>query len=345
MAARLRLSVIIPNRNHSALLPRSLGAMVRQRRQPDEIIVIDDASTDNSREVIRSFMPLLPQLRLLENPERLGAAGALNRGLREATGDAMYCGAADDSTDPDFVEVVLGALERNPEAGLACAEARLISEDGAFLGFRPASMPLMHEGFASPAETAALLRRLDNWVLTVVTILRRDRMLNAGGFDETLGPFCDGFMARRIALESGFVFIPRVLGTWFVQTGSYSRSSSMNPETMAELIAIVSERMKAAEGAPFPPGYSGTFNRRARFACARLAAMEPNFDADLVCALMQGGSVDSAVLAVTGSLPGQLRRLATLGWLTVRLRPTSLVRLVRSSLYRLLKGYGNLSPR
>jgi glycosyltransferase involved in cell wall biosynthesis len=295
--------------------------------------------------VIRSFMPLLPQLRLLQNPQRLGAAGTLNRGLREARGDAVYCGAADDATDPEFVAVVLGALERHAAAGLACAEARLISEDGTFLGFRPISMPLLREGYVSPAETAEMLRRLDNWVLSVVTIVRRDRMLAAGGFDEALGPFCDGYLERQIALESGFVFVPRVLGTWFVQSGGYSRSSSMNPETMTELISIVSERVKAAEGAPFPRGYSGAFSRRARFACARLAVLEQHYDPRLVHALMQGSPIDGAVLGLTGHLPRHLRQVASLGWLTMRLRPTSLSRLVRSALYRLLRGSVDLSPR
>ena len=337
-AARLRLSVIIPNRNHSVLLPRSLGAMVRQTRQPDEIIVIDDASTDNSLEVIRGFMPKLPQLQLLENPERLGAVGSLNRGLQAATGDAVYCGAADDATDPEFIDVVLSALERHPTAGLACAEARLVSEDGTFLGFRPVSMPLWHEGYLSPPDTAAMIQHQDNWVLSVVTIARRNRMLEAGGFDEALGPFCDGILQRRIALETGFVFVPRVLGTWFVQRGSYSRSNSLDPTMITGLIRKVCERLKESEGAPFPVGYSELFSRRARFACARLGVLEGDFDAHLVHGLMQGGRVDGGVLSLARLLPGQFGRTAALVWLTIRLRPTSLLRLLTSALHRKLRG-------
>jgi GT2 family glycosyltransferase len=255
------------------LLPRSLGALQRQRRQPDEIIVVDDASTDNSRDVIRSFLPSLPQLRLLANPDRLGVVGAINRGLNAATGDAIYCGAADDATDPDLIELVLGALERNPSAGLACGEARVIDENGTFLGLRPASMPASSESYRSPDETAKLLRRMDNWILSVVTIFRRDKLLEAGGFDETIGPFCDSFLARRIALESGFVFTPRVLGTWFVQSQSYSRTAALNPERLASLIAICRDRIKEAEGAPFPPGYSAARRRSSRRPCLADAAV------------------------------------------------------------------------
>jgi len=336
----LRLTVVIPNRNHATRLPRSLGAMLRQQRQADEIIVVDDASTDNSRDVIRGFMSLIPQLRLLENPNQLGAIGALNRGLHAATGDAVYCGAADDATDPEFIEVVLGALERNPAAGLACAEARVLSENGGFLGLRPASMPVFREGYVSPTDTAAMLRRMDNCILSVVTILRRDKMLSAGGFDEALGPFCDSFLERRIALQSGFVFIPQVLGTWFVQPESYSRNVALNVDKLSSLIAICRDRVKASEGAPFPHGYGEIFVRRARFSSARLAVMAPKFDPRLINAITQGGALAGGILELLALLPDKLRRVVTLAWLTIRLRPTSLVRLVESAARRWLRGSG-----
>jgi glycosyltransferase involved in cell wall biosynthesis len=334
---KLRLTVVMPNRNHAALLPRSLGALARQRRQPDEIIVIDDASTDDSRDVIRGFQTSLPQMQLLENPERLGVVGTLNRGLQAATGDAVYCGAADDATDPDFIERVLGALERHPTAGLACGEARLIDEHGSFAGLRPVSMPACREAYFSPAGTAAILNHMDNWILSVVTVFRRDMMLRAGGFDADTGPFCDGLLARQLALESGFVFVPKVVGTWYVQSTSYSRSASLDPVRSAQLIEICRDRIRAAEGAPFPRGYSDVFARRARFATSRLAVMAQDPDPQLVNRLAQGGTLDQWVLALAAHLPGGVQRLTSLGWLALRLRPTSLVRLLYSAAMRAVR--------
>lgn len=328
----------MPNRNHAALLPRALLALARQTRPADEILVIDDASTDDSRDVIRGFAAHLPQLRLLENPERLGAVGALNRGLRAATGDVVYCGASDDATDPALFATLGGALEAHPTAALACAEARLVDETGRLLGFRPITLPRCRPGYITPQQTARLLRGMDNLFVSVVALYRRDLMLAAGGLDESLGALCDSFLARRMALERGFVFVPRVLGTWHVQTASLSRSTSLDVDRIAALTQAASQQIKREEGRIFPPGYADLFSRRARFASARLAVEERQFDPRLIAALAQEGDPAHGVLAVIAGWPAVPRRIAALIWLTLRLRPMSVPRLMVSAALRLARG-------
>lgn len=330
----MRLSVIMPNRNHAALLPRALGALQCQTRQPDEIVVIDDASTDSSREVIRGFMPRLPQLRLLENPQRLGVVLTLNRGLGEATGEAVYFAASDDAIDPDFIRVVLGALEAHPTSALACAEARLISETGAFLGFRPVILPRRRAGYLAPEAAARLLRQFDNWILSVVAIYRRDLIMRSGGFDPTVGSFCDSYLARAMALESGFVFVPQVLGTWYLQAASVSRSASTDPAMMLPLIRIVQRRIEESEGRLYPPGYARVFARRCHFAAARLAVTAPEFDPAQIRLLAGQGPATQRLLQMIASWPYRPRQIAALGWLTLVLRPMSLRGLLVAAVVR-----------
>jgi glycosyltransferase involved in cell wall biosynthesis len=330
----LRLSVILPNRNHAMLLPRALDALCRQTRQADEIIVVDDNSTDTSRDVVKNFMAKLPQLRLLENAQQLGTVLTLNRGIKEAAGEAIYCGASDDAIDPDFISTVLAALEAHPAAALACAEARLISESGTFLGYRPIILPQYRPGYVPPAAAAQLLARLDHWVLSVVTIYRRDLLLRAGGFDPTLGSLCDSFFARAAALEHGFAFVPKVLGTWNIQDDSFSRSSSTDVTVLSRMIQQGQQRIEAAEGRIFPAGYGDIFVRRMRFASARLAVSASSFDPALIAGLAQQGKATSWVLHTIAAWPRPLRKIAALGWLTLCLRPMSLPRLLGTVIVR-----------
>lgn len=340
----MRLSVIMPNRNHAALLPRSLDALCRQTRQPDEIIVIDDASTDNSRDVIRSFMPRLPQLRLLENAERQGVVPTNNRGLQEATGEVVYCGAADDATDPDMMKTLMAGLEAHPNAAFACAEARLIDDHGHFVGIRPIIVPRWRPGYVSPPMAARLLRTMDNLVLSVVTLYRRDLLLQAGGFKPELGPFSDSFVARAMMLEHGFVFIPGVLGTWYVQSESYSRRASTDVQAISALIHRAQTAIEADAGRIFPSEYSKLFVRRAQFASARLAVIDPVFDPSLIADLAHGDSVTRFLLRTVAGWPRTARQVAALGWLALVLRPMSLPRLFGTALLRRTRDWIDWRP-
>ena len=75
-----RLSIVIPNYNHARFLGESLGSVRAQRRPPDEVIVIDDASEDDSLAVIESESAGLPGFRLVRHDERRGVIVAMNAG-------------------------------------------------------------------------------------------------------------------------------------------------------------------------------------------------------------------------------------------------------------------------
>jgi hypothetical protein len=155
--------------------------------------------------------------------------------------------------------------------------------------------------------------------------------------DERLGALCDSFLARRMALQHGFVFVPRVLGTWHVQTASLSRSTSLDVDRIAALTVAAAQQIQRDEGRVFPPGYSEVFSRRARFASARLAVVERQFDPRLIAALAQEGDPGHGFLALIASWPARPRRIAALIWLMLRLRPMSVPRLLMSAAVRLMR--------
>src|SRR5260370_22041932 len=71
------VSVLLPNYNHAAFLPRALQALANQTLQAAEIIIVDDASSDESVAIIESYATSLPNLRLIRNSQNLG----VNRSL------------------------------------------------------------------------------------------------------------------------------------------------------------------------------------------------------------------------------------------------------------------------
>lgn len=108
------LSIIIPNWNGARFLPTCLDSLARQTYPNIETIVVDNASTDDSRDLLQSRYP---QVRLLPLPENRGFTGACNAGIDLASGEYIALLNNDTEVDPVWAAAVVDAFQRYPEAG------------------------------------------------------------------------------------------------------------------------------------------------------------------------------------------------------------------------------------
>ena len=255
------LTACIPNYNHSQYLPEALDAVLAQSRPPDEFLVLDDASTDNSVEIIESYAARCPYLRLVRNERNLGVVRSLDRLLRMAQGDYVYFGAADDYVLPGFFEKTLGLAEQYPAAGIIFGQIALRSHTDAegdeveIRGVRRWQEPL----FASPEIFLRdyLEAEPTHHSLTHATLYRRELFLEEGGFRPELGHLCDTFALRAIALRYGACYLPEPCATWRVTPRSYAASEGHDPEVMLGIIASLYALMRSPEYADrFPASYA-----------------------------------------------------------------------------------------
>ena len=110
------VTAIIPTFNRAATLDRALASVFGQTRVPDEVIVVDDASTDETESVVRRFPEVL-YLRLQRNS---GAAHARNEGVRRARGDLIAFLDSDDVWLPHKSERQLSHMGKAPHLQLLC---------------------------------------------------------------------------------------------------------------------------------------------------------------------------------------------------------------------------------
>jgi hypothetical protein len=196
---------------------------------------------------------------------------------------------------------------------------------------RPAVRPRMRAGRIDAPHVSQLLRSTDNWILTGSAIFRRECVDWAGGFDERLGSFADGFIARKIALRFGFVFEPKIVATWVVFPDSVSRKTAIELQRSRYILDVVPTLIAADSG--FPPWYADAFRDRWRFAACRLALQADPINRAVVLELGARSDAEKARLgSILGLLPRELARLVILVWLWYRLRPTSLTALLRTML-------------
>ena len=326
------LSVILPNYNHAKLVGRALAALLGQERAADEIIVIDDGSTDDSVAVIERIAATAPTIRLLRNPGNVGVIPTLQRGLEAARGKYVYFAASDDWVFPGFFALALRRLEADPDMGLFCGETMLIDgRSNRPFAVRPAVRPRLRAGRIEAAAVQQLLRTTDNWILTGSAIFRRDCVTWAGGFDARLGSFADGFVARKVALKFGFLFEPEIVASWVVFPDSVSRKTALDLQRTKYILDVVPTLIAADPG--FPSWYADAFRDRWRFAACRLALQADPIERSVLLEMGADSAAEKAKLESILAWPHRnLARLAVLAWLWYRLRPTSLFALLRTML-------------
>jgi hypothetical protein len=115
----VRVSVIIPNWNGQRFLPVCLEALRRQSCDAHEVVLVDNASTDDSVAYTRAHYPEV----LVEClPRNLGFAGGVNAGLRAARGEYLALLNNDTEADPGWLEALVQALDEDREIGFAASK-------------------------------------------------------------------------------------------------------------------------------------------------------------------------------------------------------------------------------
>jgi GT2 family glycosyltransferase len=115
-------SIVIPNWNGARFLPICLAALQRQTYRNIEVIIVDNASTDGSQELLKREYPWV---RLVELPENRGFTGACNAGMLAARGEYVSLLNNDTEADPGWVAAVVNAFERHPEIGSVASKMLL----------------------------------------------------------------------------------------------------------------------------------------------------------------------------------------------------------------------------
>ncbi len=123
------VTVVIPNWNGAHLLPGCLEALRRQTCTQRQVIVVDNASRDNSVDVLKRDYP---EVHVIALPENRGFAGGCNAGIRAALGRIVALLNSDTEADPRWLENVIAAFERHPEAGLVASKMLLFDRRHVF---------------------------------------------------------------------------------------------------------------------------------------------------------------------------------------------------------------------
>jgi|SRR5665213_3166388 len=246
------LSVVVPNYNHGKYLPRCLAAIAEQSVPPDEIIVVDDASTDNSVEILEGLRKKYPIVNVNRNEMNQGFMGTVNRGVELATGDFVCMPGADDEVMQGLFEKSLRLLAEHPEAGISGAICRIFDVKSGLnynFGVHVCEKPC----YLPPAEIVRLARLGRFLVFGTTMLWRRDALLKAGKYHPDLKWHCDWFAMFAAAFRHGMCFVPEVLGEFRVVPSSVSNQGKKKLKVQLEVLRYALELLEKEENQDIAP--------------------------------------------------------------------------------------------
>ena len=127
---RPKISILIPTYNYARYLPEALDSILRQDRGDFEVIISDDASSDNTAEIVAPYTAKDSRFHFHRQTKNLGMVANWNWCLQQAGGDYIHCLFADDFfISPSALSRLAAELDKHPEAGLAVAGRRLADEN------------------------------------------------------------------------------------------------------------------------------------------------------------------------------------------------------------------------
>lgn len=222
------VSIILPTYNRAHLLPRALHSLLVQSYQDFEVIIIDDASTDKSSDVVAPF--LSDRVRYVRLETNRGPGAARNAGIKLAIGEFLAFQDSDDEWLPEKLEVQM-AVFRGGDASLCVVYCDLerVLPDGT------------RTPFVSPPEVTSRLIDPKTGFYQVhglgiqSTVIRRSCLGTAAPFDEQLPTLEDLDLFLRLSQQHGFYHVEKTLVRYHATPGLTS-SARNRYASRAELL-------------------------------------------------------------------------------------------------------------
>ncbi|UZE94364.1 glycosyltransferase family 2 protein [Alkalimarinus alittae] len=256
----MKISIVIPTYNSAAYITETLNSLIEQAYADQEIIVVDDGSTDNTPAIMAAFTNRYSFISYTVIENNGGPAKPRNVGIGLATGDVVFLFDSDDIALPGKFTEAMKVFEQEPSVGMVTTNFSIVDSDAknivrnrmiddyvslqSILGRKITDNAYFVE---SSDAFAALISA--NYVGTPGVGIRKEILAKIGGFDETLRHIDDREMWLRVAYETniGYISEPSFLYRNHEQSISKKRSSLQSKERL--MVAKKLERLPKSQQA------------------------------------------------------------------------------------------------
>lgn len=216
-----KVSVIIPTYNRANLLPRAIKSVLNQTFKDFELIIIDDGSTDNTKQIVEDFQKRESKIKYVWQENSGGPANSVNSGLKIARGEYVALLENDDEWLPEKLEKQLEVFQcsKKKNLGFVGCNVLIINER---------AKTVEKEDLPSYDNNVFLKKLLAGKFFFNLSMLifKRENLNKIGFFDKDLKLAADQDICLRMAKRYNFDFVPIPLVKVYIHGENVSRTSS-----------------------------------------------------------------------------------------------------------------------
>ena len=231
------ISIIMPVLNGERYIAEAIESIRRQTYTDYELLVIDDGSSDRTREIVCGFATRL-ELKYVHHESNQGITPSINDGLRRASGRFIAFLDHDDAWLPDFLETQLAHLANHPDVGMVHSDFQTIDGGGKVLEHSVAQA--RHRTRPSGFVFRHLF--MQSMICGNTVLVRKECFERLGLWDERLR-WADYHMWLRISRQYKIDYVPQVLTAYRQHASQCTRSNMSRPADEAPVAAQTIERL------------------------------------------------------------------------------------------------------
>ena len=243
------LSLFTPNYNHAQYLEEKIESMIHFPIRPREYLIIDDASTDNSWEIIQRYTQKHSWIKAIKNEENQGkTTNNLKKALTTCSGDIMHGTAADDLTLPGAFEQVQEAYEEYPNVGVYFGPMHQMSEDKVIMETLTPNN-FTKNTYIAPGDFIEkyISHQSASFSLGAGTYYNRKALLKMGGHPAQVRSWRDTLGTWLLALQYGAYYIHQPVAAYRYLETSISSTDTNNYGNVVENVYQATQLMGSSE--------------------------------------------------------------------------------------------------
>lgn len=222
-----QITIIIPTYNRANIIPRTLASVAAQSFLDWECIIVDDFSTDNTKEIVEQLCKKDSRFMFLINEEKKGAQGARNTGLKHARYDWVQFFDSDDIMHEDLLDIIEKEIDTTNEQYdvYTCHSNIINTEDGAIVGAFQ---------WVSENDIHAKLLCGETYIDYNGAIIRKEKLFEIGGLDENCLSMQEWDTHIRLSKVAKYHTIPKILIDYYI-----GGSDTISADSKREIIGYI----------------------------------------------------------------------------------------------------------